>query len=63
MTTWVVRHRAVFFLESDEVTGMEAALDLVRQCWVNRPLTELEVQRHLAARLTELVEVVMIRYD
>ena len=39
---------------------MEAALDLVRQCWVNRPLTELEVQRHLASRLTEeLVEVVM----
>ena len=33
-----------------EVTGMEAALDLVRQSWVNRPLTELEVQRHLASK-------------
>ena len=29
---------------------MEAALDLVRQSWVNRPLTELEVQRHLASK-------------
>ncbi|CAE7941320.1 unnamed protein product, partial [Symbiodinium necroappetens] len=25
-----------------QVTGMEAALDLLRQCWINRPLTKKE---------------------